>query len=123
MTEKSTFTAMGEKYMKSEITGDEFTSFFEIFKTGLLAVKDEFKNKIEPAIYFNPDNKKLAEKSVVFMSIYDDYEKGIAAIEKALHDENREHFQKGYTTILSSTEKLNALRKDVTDIMNTMTPI
>jgi hypothetical protein len=123
MDERTTFSSMGERYSKGEIAQHEFISYFEAFKSGLLNLRDEFKNKIEPAIYFNPDNKKLAEKSAMFMAIYDDYEKGIEAIEKALMENKKELFQKGYTAILASTEKLNSLKSEIADIMKTMTPI
>ena len=123
MDGKNTFSGMGEGFINKEVTPEEFISFFKSFKVGMLTLKEEFKNKIEPAIYFNPDNKKLAEKSAAFMSIFDEIERGIASVEDSLNNDQYERFEDGYRLILSSTEKLNALREEIVGIMKTMTPM
>jgi len=123
MEERTTFSSLGEKFRKGEIGRDEFTTFFTNFSSGLTAVKEEFKSKVEPAIYFNPDTKKLAEKSAAFMAIFDEYEKGIQNVEKALSSDDMALFDRGFKTIVSATEKLDSLRGEIGEIMKTMTPI
>jgi exonuclease VII small subunit len=108
--------------MKKEATPEEFIAFFKMFTSSMRVVKEEFKNKIEPAIYFNPDNKKLAEKSAAFMAIFDEIENGISTVEGSLNNDRPEDFEKGYRLILQSTEKLNTLRGEITEIMKTMSP-
>lgn len=123
MDNRNTLTGMGEGFMKKDVTPEEFIAFFKNFKQSMIALKEEFKNKIEPAIYFNPDNRKLAEKSAIFMSIFDNIENGIATVEDSLNNNQPEKFEKGYRLILSSTEELNELRGEIIGIMNTMTPM
>jgi len=123
MDERTTFSSMGEKFQKGEIGKDEFSAFFETFSSGLTAVKEEFKSKVEPAIYFNPDTKKLAEKSAAFMAIFDEYEKGIQNVDKALSSDDMNLFGQGYKAIVSATAKLDSLRGEIGEIMKTMSPI
>jgi hypothetical protein len=123
MEERTTFSSLGEKFKKGEIGKDEFTAFFNTFSCGLTAVKEEFKSKVEPAIYFNPDTKKLAEKSAAFMAIFDEYEKAIQNVEKALSTDDMTLFDRGFKTIVSATEKLDSLRGEIGEIMKTMSPI
>ena len=123
MDNKNTFTGMGEGFLKQEVTPDEFVAFFRSFKLSMTAVREEFKNKIEPAIYFNPDNKKLAEKSAAFMGIFDEIEAGIRTVEESLDNDVPAKFEQGYQLILASTGKLNTLRDEILEIMKTMTPM
>jgi hypothetical protein len=123
MDSNNTFTGMGEGFLKQEVTPEEFVAFFRSFKLSMTAVREEFKNKIEPAIYFNPDNKKLAEKSAAFMGIFDEIDAGIRTVEESLNNDEPAKFEQGYRIILSSTEKLNALREEIIEIVKTMTPM
>gem|GEM_PF-2047573 len=123
MEERTTFSSMAEKFQKGELGKDEFAAFFSAFSSGLATVKEEFKSKVEPAIYFNPDTKKLAEKSAAFMTIFEEYDKGIQNVEKALSTDDMVLFEQGARTLANATEKLNSLREEIGEIMKSMSPI
>ncbi|MDQ7825049.1 MAG: hypothetical protein RDV48_19770 [Candidatus Eremiobacteraeota bacterium] len=123
MTTRITFTTMGKNYLEGAMSEEDFAAYFEGFVPSLMLFRDEFKQKIEPAIFFNPDSKKLAEKSAAFTAIFDGMERGVALIKESLSAKEKKRFEKGYRMIIDSTEKLAALKTEVSEIMKTMSPL
>lgn len=118
----NTLSEFGDKFIKGQVTTDEFVKFLNSFKQNIATVRDEFKNKVEPAIYFNPDTKKLAEKSATFMSIFDDIENAIHTLESAIEKDEKEKFAVGFNEIIDATNKLHLLKDEIGGIMKTMNP-
>ncbi len=119
MDERITLKNMGEKLLKSEITPEEFGNFFETFKTNLENVKDEFKKTVEPSIYFNADSKKIAEKSAVFTSLFDELDRGIRILDNSLAlPIDLDKFEKGYKTIMATSDKMEQFRSEVSVLAN-----
>ncbi len=119
MEERITLTVMGKKFIEEKISKEEFSDFFENFKTGLKSIQDEFKNTVEPSIYFNADSKKISEKSAVFSSLHEEMGRGVRVIESSLEEPvNIEKFKKGYQTILLTADKLENFKKDISALAN-----
>ncbi len=123
MNIRVTLKDWSEDYLKGEVQKEDMKTFMANFRAGIEAVREEYKKKIEPSIYFQPDTKKLAEKGMAFTEIFDEFEKGITDMEKALAGDDRALFEKAYRGILTCSDRLNALKEDVAEIMKTMSPL
>jgi hypothetical protein len=122
MNTRTTLKDWSEGFLKGEVSKDEMSTFMAAFRSGIEGLRSDYKSKIEPTIYFNPDTKKLAEKGMAFSGIFDEFEKGITDMEKALEGDDRGLFEKSYQAIIASSDRLNSLKSEVAEIMNTISP-
>ena len=122
MTQKLTFKELRLKYLeKKDVSSQDVLDFLQTLRVNFFSIKTEFKNKIEPAVFFNQDTKKLAQKCTAFMSIFDEIELGIKNLEESVS--NEKDFEASFDSFAKTVEKLDNLKEEITELMKTMSPI
>lgn len=118
--ERRTFTTEGKKFLDGKITKEEFEAFFSEFKSSLDSINKEFEKAVSPALYFNEDSKKISDQHEKFKSIYEDMDRGIRIVDSALLLNNMTKFQKGYSTITATADRLSQLKSDISVLSNSI---
>ncbi len=118
--ERRTFTTEGKKFLDGKITKEEFEVFFSEFKSTMESINKEFEKAVSPALYFNEDSKKISDQHEKFKSIYEDMDRGIRIVDSALLLNNMTKFQKGYSTITSTADRLSQLKSDISMLSNSI---
>lgn len=118
--ERRTFTTEGKKFLDGKITKEEFEAFFSEFKSSMDSINKEFEKAVSPALYFNEDSKKISDQHEKFKSIYEDMDRGIRIVDSALLLNNMTKFQKGYSTITSTADRLSQLKADISVLSNSI---
>ena len=103
-----------------EFTKEEFEVFFSEFKSTMESINKEFEKAVSPALYFNEDSKKISDQHEKFKSIYEDMDRGIRIVDSALLLNNMTKFQKGYSTITSTADRLSQLKSDISMLSNSI---
>ena len=118
--ERRTFTTEGKKFLDGKMTKEEFEAFFSEFKSSMDSINKEFEKAVSPALYFNEDSKKISDQHEKFKSIYEVMDRGIRIVDSALLLNDMTKFQKGYSTITSTADKLSALKSDISALSNSI---